>query len=76
MSSEAKNNSDLPFEDALDELEQIVKKLEAGELSLEDSLGAFEKGVELAKLCHERLDEAEKKVELLLGNGARKELDG
>ena len=76
MSNEKQRTADLPFEDALDQLETIVKKLEAGELNLEDSLGAFERGVELAKLCHTRLDEAEKKVEQLLANGVRKELDG
>ena len=54
------------FEAALEELEQVVEQLESGDLSLEDSLAAFEKGVGLVKLCNEKLTEVEKKVELLV----------
>jgi exodeoxyribonuclease VII small subunit len=54
------------FETALEELEQVVEQLETGELSLEDSLEAFEKGVGLVKFCGQKLDEVEKKVELLV----------
>ena len=54
------------FETALEELEQVVEQLETGELSLEDSLEAFEKGVGLVKFCGQKLDEVEKKVDLLV----------
>ena len=54
------------FEIALEELEQVVEQLETGELPLEDSLSAFEKGVGLVKFCQQKLDEVEKKVELLV----------
>lgn len=54
------------FEEALERLEEIVKKMEAGDLSLEESLAAFEEGVRLSRFCADRLDEAERKVEILL----------
>jgi exodeoxyribonuclease VII small subunit len=54
------------FEVALGELESVVEQLESGDLSLEDSLAAFEKGVGLVKYCNQKLSEVEKKVELLL----------
>ncbi len=54
------------FESSLKRLEEVVKKLEAGDLSLEESLKAFEEGVKQAGFCSRKLDEAEKRVELLL----------
>ena len=48
------------FEDAFHKLESIVKRLEDGNLSLEESLKAFEEGVRLSRLCSKKLDEAEK----------------
>jgi exodeoxyribonuclease VII small subunit len=54
------------FEDALSSLESIVEKLESGELSLEDSLAAFEEGIRLSRICSKRLEKAEKKIEILL----------
>lgn len=54
------------FEDALEELERVVEQLESGELSLEDSLAAFEEGVRLVKHCNQKLTEVEKKIELLV----------
>ena len=53
------------FEEAMLELEGIVKKLEAGSLSLDESLEAFEKAVGLVKLCNEKLQSAEQKVRIL-----------
>lgn len=53
------------FEDLLARLESIVKQLESEELDLERSIAAFEEGVKLSRECHNRLDEAERKVELL-----------
>jgi exodeoxyribonuclease VII small subunit len=54
------------FEAALSRLEEIVAELESGELSLEQSLKLFEEGVKLARICNARLEEAERKVEILL----------
>jgi exodeoxyribonuclease VII small subunit len=53
------------FEEALARLEGIVKELERGELSLESSLARYEQGVRLAKYCGSKLEEAEKRIELL-----------
>lgn len=54
------------FETALKKLEEIVRRLEGGSLSLEDSLKAFEEGVKYASFCSKKLDEAERRVEVLL----------
>jgi exodeoxyribonuclease VII small subunit len=65
----ATNNADAPppdFEASLAELEGIVEKLEQGELSLEESLQQFERGVQLTRLCQTALTQAEQKVEILL----------
>jgi exodeoxyribonuclease VII small subunit len=61
-----KEQSDSNFETALEDLEQVVEQLESGDLALEDSLAAFEKGVGLAKFCNQKLNDVEKRVELLL----------
>lgn len=54
------------FEISLKKLEEVVKRLEGGELSLEESLKAFEEGVRHAAICSKKLNEAERKVEVLL----------
>jgi exodeoxyribonuclease VII small subunit len=54
------------FETSLKKLEDIVKRLENGSLSLEDSLKAFEEGVKYSAFCSGKLDEAERRVEILL----------
>ena len=56
------------FENSMLELEQIVKKLEKGDTTLDESLSLFEKGVKLSKECQNMLDKAEKKVSVLLKN--------
>ena len=61
-----KEQSEKKFETALEDLEQVVEQLESGDLALEDSLAAFEKGVGLVKFCNQKLNEVEKKVELLI----------
>ncbi|MGH7875283.1 MAG: exodeoxyribonuclease VII small subunit [Candidatus Binatia bacterium] len=61
-----RDSSNTKFESALEDLELIVEQLETGELSLEDSLTAFEKGVGLVKFCNQKLSEVEKKIELLV----------
>jgi exodeoxyribonuclease VII small subunit len=54
------------FEGAMSELEEIVRALEGGDLPLEEALKAFEKGMELVKFCSRKLEEAEKKVTMLV----------
>jgi exodeoxyribonuclease VII small subunit len=72
-----KKNEEPKFEEALEALEKIVERLEKGELTLEESLGLYEEGIRLSRLCHGKLEEAEGKIEMLLKN-ARGEpaLDG
>ncbi|HCM42778.1 MAG TPA: exodeoxyribonuclease VII small subunit [Candidatus Omnitrophica bacterium] len=53
------------FEKALAELEKIVEALEAGELSLDEALKQYEEGVKLTRACQAKLQEAEKKIEIL-----------
>jgi exodeoxyribonuclease VII small subunit len=54
------------FETSLDALEEIVHKLEEGDLPLEESLGLFEQGIRLSRECQERLSQAERRIEVLL----------
>jgi exodeoxyribonuclease VII small subunit len=54
------------FEKALDRLEKIVGKLETGDLALEEALKLFEEGTQITRFCSTKLDEAERKVEILL----------
>jgi exodeoxyribonuclease VII small subunit len=54
------------FEHALKQLEDIVARLEKGELALEDSLALYEQGIGLARLCHAKLEEAEGRIEVLI----------
>jgi exodeoxyribonuclease VII small subunit len=54
------------FEDALESLEETVQRLESGELSLEESLAAFEQGVSLVRLLNDKLGEVEQRVEVLM----------
>ena len=66
------------FESSLGELEKIVRQLEDGDLSLEESLKLFEDGVRLSRECQERLNKAERRIEILLkdedGNPALQEI--
>ena len=57
---------DKTFEEALQELEGIINRLEQGDLPLEEALQFFEDGVKLSRYCHTKLDEAQKRVEILL----------
>ena len=57
------------FEAALGELDTIVKKLEEGDLPLEASLQLYERGVQLSRFCHARLEEAERRIEILNERG-------
>ena len=60
------------FESAIAELETIVKTLEDGDLALERSLALFERGVQLSRFCHARLEEAERRIEILNERGELK----
>ena len=74
----AEQQGQVTFEQALDQLEAIVRQLESGEVSLQDSMELFEKGVSLAALCNQQLDLAEGRLQLLLekqGNVLRETLD-
>jgi exodeoxyribonuclease VII small subunit len=57
------------FESAIAELESIVKKLEDGDLPLEKSLELYERGVQLSRFCHARLEDAERRIEILNERG-------
>ena len=54
------------FEDALNKLEKIVSKLEEGDIPLEESLKLYEEGIRLSRFCNQKLDEAQKRVEILM----------
>jgi exodeoxyribonuclease VII small subunit len=63
--------SDTPdFETALKRLEEIIKKLENGELSLDSALQLFEEGIKLSRFCHTKLEEADRRVEILVKNSS------
>ena len=61
-----KDNKEFNFEKALENLEELVSSMENGELSLEDSLKAFERGIKLTRECQTALKDAEQKVQFLI----------
>lgn len=64
--AESKIDSKETFESCLDQLEKVVKELEAGDLQLERSLELFEKGMALSESCRKQLEEAETRIEVLI----------
>jgi exodeoxyribonuclease VII small subunit len=60
------------FEAAIAELEGVVKKLEDGDLALEQALALYERGVQLSRFCHARLEEAERRIDILNDRGELK----
>ncbi|MSR11644.1 MAG: exodeoxyribonuclease VII small subunit [Gammaproteobacteria bacterium] len=71
-----KKTTGFDFENALEQLEALVTAMEAGELSLEESLHAFEKGIKLTRECQTALKQAEQKVQVLINeNGDTEPLD-
>lgn len=56
------------FEESFKELEAIVRRLEGEQLTLDDSLALFEKGIRLSRFCHQKLSEVEKKIELIVAD--------
>ena len=69
-----KKQSDFNFEKALKELEALVEKMESGDLSLEESLKHFERGVALTRNCQQALAEAEQKVQILMTQNGKEQL--
>jgi exodeoxyribonuclease VII small subunit len=65
-----KDQPEKTFEDALKRLEEVLESLEHGNLNLEESVKAFEEGVQLVRYCHDKLDAVERRVELLLKDEA------
>lgn len=61
--------AELKFEEAIKKLEEIAKELETGELGLDESVKKFEEGMELSKICTKMLNEAEKKINILINDG-------
>src|SRR5438046_6592775 len=73
MSSKPKSReAELNFEDAMDRLEKIVEQMESGKLPLEDLIVRYEEGMNLVKVCQERLAKAEQKIEIIARNSAGK----
>lgn len=72
---EMENEKEVPFEAVLQRLEGIVTQLEKGEISLEDSLRAYEKGVQLVREAEKRLEGMETRIEELLADGTKKPIE-
>jgi len=71
----AKRNPEKPdFETSLKELESLVEAMEKGDLSLEDSLSHFERGVQLSRTCQQALKVAEQKVEILMQKSGQEDI--
>ena len=70
-----KKTNPINFEKTLAELEELVEKMEEGDLSLEESLKCFERGIVLTKTCQQALTEAEQKVRILLEKDGKPELE-
>ena len=69
-----KDEENINFEDSMKQLDEIASELESGKLNLEDSIKLFEEGMELSRKCNDFLEEAEKKITILLDeNGNVKE---
>lgn len=66
------NCKDIPFEQALEELEKLVDDMEQGELPLDDMIKHFERGTILSKLCRQKLSKLEKKIEVLVKDNGNK----
>ncbi len=75
MTKNTESDEKLTFEAAMLELERLVEKMEAGDLTLEQSLQAFERGVVLTRLCQQQLQQAELKVQQLNSDGELEAFD-
>ena len=70
-----KEKSETAFESALEELENLVSSMEAGDLTLESALKQFERGIQLTRQCQKALREAEQKVEILTERAGQAEIE-
>lgn len=68
------NKKSVNFEQSLEQLELLVRKMESGEMPLEDSLKAFEEGIGLVRQCQKSLTEAEQRVQILMSQNGKSEL--
>ncbi len=73
MSESKKTSKKFNFEKALGELEEIVSRLDSGELGLEEMLEEFERGIKLVRSCQKFLEQAQKKVEMLIADSEKLE---
>lgn len=71
----ARKKSATLFEDSLAELEQLIEQMEQGDITLEESLKSFERGVNLTRTCQKALQEAEQKVQILLEKNGQQNLE-
>ncbi len=71
----ARKKSTALFEESMTELEQIVQQMEQGEITLEESLKLFERGIKLTRTCQKALQEAEQKVQILLKKDGQQTLE-
>lgn len=60
------DRNDMPYEQAMAELESVVNLLESGDLTLDESIKMFERGVSLVRLCNKKLDDIEKRITLII----------
>lgn len=70
-----KRKSASQFEEAMEELEKLVEQMERGDISLEESLKSFERGIKLTRTCQQALQEAEQKVQILLEKNGQQSLE-
>ncbi|MDK2831675.1 MAG: exodeoxyribonuclease small subunit [Methanolobus sp.] len=66
LMSNSADSENLGFEESLEELESLVENLERGQMTLDESLGLFERGMKLARICNQKLSKAERKIEILI----------
>ena len=71
----AKTKEELSFETAMDQLEEIVEKLEEGEVPLEKALEFYQKGMDLSKYCHDTLQKAENQLTKMMTDEGEKSFD-
>ncbi|KIL48613.1 exodeoxyribonuclease VII small subunit [Jeotgalibacillus alimentarius] len=68
-------NKQYSFEEAMEQLENIVNKLEEGDVPLEQAIDYYKKGVELSKMCHDKLQSAEKQIAVMMTEGGETPID-
>lgn len=73
--SKTRDEQEANFEQALKELEGLVERMEEGELTLEESLKAYERGIALSRVCQKALDDAEQRIRILTERDGKSELE-